>query len=78
MKNKLVISLLAILVFVLGLFAYIMSSDNFATNKTYEREITKTETISESDSTTSIEEDLEDTDLENLDAELSLIEAELN
>lgn len=78
MRNKLVIALLATLVFVLGLFAYIMSDDNFGTSKTYEREITQVETISESDSATDIEEDLENTDLENIDAEISLIEAELN
>lgn len=78
MKNKLVISLLAILVFVLGLFAYVMTNSNMGTEKNYEREITKVETISESDEVDDIESDLEDTDFENIDSEISLIEAELN
>lgn len=78
MKNKAVISLLAILTFVLGLFAIIMTDNRMATDNKYKREILKTESISQSDETESIEEDLLETDLDNLDAEMSLIEAELN
>lgn len=78
MKNKLVISLLAILVLALGLLAYVMSQSNMGITKNYEREIKKVETISESDETETIEEDLDNTDFENIDAEISLIEAKLN
>lgn len=78
MKNKLVISLLAILVLALGLLAYVMSQSNMGITKNYEREIERVETISESDETETIEEDLDNTDFENIDAEINLIEAELN
>lgn len=78
MKNKLVISLLAILVIVLGLFAIIMSSKDVAFPKKYERQITKVEQTSDSDDVESIEKDLDETDYDNLDAELVDIQAELN
>lgn len=79
MKNKLVISLLAILVIVLGVLGYVISSNKSLTEtKNFEREITKVETVSETDDIDSIEEDLKATDLDNLDQELSSIETELN
>jgi len=56
MTNKLVISLLAILVIVIGFFGYVVSSNKgFTETKTFEREITKVETISETDDIDSIE-----------------------
>lgn len=79
MTNKLVISLLAILVIVLGLFGYVISSNKSLTDtKSFEREITKVETISKSDDINTIETDLNQTDLNNLDQELSSIQTELN
>lgn len=77
MKNKLVVSLLAILVIVLAVFAYLMASQNLTSPKTYEREITKVEKVSESDDIDTIEADLNETELDNLDSELPEIEAEL-
>lgn len=78
MKNKLTISLLAILVIVLGLFAIIMSSKDVVFPKKYERQIFKVEQTSNSDDVEAIEEDLDETDLDTLDIELADIEAELN
>ena len=78
MKNKLVISLLAVLVIVLGVFAVVMSSRDVIFPKKYESQITKLENTSDSNEVDSIEKDLEDTDLDNLDSELSDIQAELN
>ena len=79
MNNKLVISLLAILVIVLGVLGYVISSNKSLTEtKSFEREITKVETISKTDDIDSIKEDLKATDLDNLDQELSSIETELN
>lgn len=78
MKNRLVISLLAILVIVLVVFVFTMSTNDLTSPKTFEREITKVETISESDDVDTIEADLNATDLDNLDQELSSIETELN
>ena len=78
MKNKLVISLLAVLVIVLGFFAIVMSSKDVSFPKKYERQITQVEQTSNSDDIESIEKDLKETDLESLDAELSDIQAELN
>lgn len=78
MTNKLVISLLAILVIVLGFFGYVVSTNkSFTETKTFEREITKVETISETDDIDSIETDLNATDLDGLDQELTSIETEL-
>ena len=55
-----------------------MSTNDLTSPKTFEREITKVETISESDDVDTIEADLNATDLDNLDQELSSIETELN
>lgn len=78
MKNKLVISLLAILVVVLGLLAVLVSDKNMISPKKYEREMAKVETTSDSDDIDSIEKDLEETNLDNLDSELVDIQSELN
>jgi len=73
LNNKLVLSLVAVLLIVLGVFSYVVSS-----NKSFEKEMTKVETISESNDIDTIEADLNATDLDNLDQELSLIQTELN
>jgi len=78
MKNKLVISLLAILVIVLGVFAYTISLENSVSSKTFEKEITKVETVTNSDQTADIENDLNETNIDNIDSELLQIEAELS
>ncbi len=78
MNNKLVISLLAILVIVLGAFGYVMSSKEIASPRLYEKEITKVETTSKEDDIDSIEKDLDETDIDNIDQELPEIEAQIN
>lgn len=78
MKNKLVISLLAILALVLGIFAYLLSSNSLVSNNSYEKEIRKVETVSESDEIVDIETDLQNTELDNIDSEMEDIEAELD
>lgn len=78
MKNRGIIALLAILIIVLSFFAYLMSSKNLISPKTFEREITKIETVSEPDTVDAIEKDLKETDITNLDAELDQIEADIN
>ncbi len=78
MKNNSFISLLAILVIVLAFFAYLMASKGLDASKTFEREITKVESVSESNNVEDIEKDLKETDISNIDAELTLIEAEIN
>ncbi|EKE06288.1 MAG: hypothetical protein ACD_19C00021G0020 [uncultured bacterium] len=79
MTNKSVISLLAILVIVLGVFGYVVSSNkSFTETKSFEREITRVENVSKSNDIESIEADLNATDLGNLDQELTSIETELN
>lgn len=77
MKNKGIIALLCILALVLGVFGYLLATENLTSPKEFEREITKVETISESDETDAIEEDLEETDIESGDEELLKIESEL-
>lgn len=78
MKNKLVISLLAVLVIVLGFFAIVMSSKDVSFPKKYEKQISKVEQTSDSDDVDAIEKDLDETDFESLDIELADIQAELN
>lgn len=78
MSNKLLLSLLAGLVLVLGIFAYLNFSQKIASTKVFEKEVTKIENVSESNEIDAIEEDLNQTDLENLDQELTSIETELN
>lgn len=78
MKNRLVISLLAILALVLGIFAYLLSSNSLVSNNSYETEIKKVETVSESDEIVDIETDLQNTELDNIDSEMEDIEAELD
>lgn len=78
MKNSFTILLiLSSVVIVLAIFVYSASS-KISPSATYEREITRIETTSNSDEVDSIEEDLEQTDIDSLDSELTLIEAELN
>lgn len=78
MKNKLVISLLAILVIVLSVFAYVLSTKTLESTKSFEREITKVEEVSDSDEVESIDEDLDQTDVDSLDKEMLDIQAEIN
>lgn len=80
MKSKGILVLLSILVIVLGFFAYLISSNKLTSpvNVVYEKDIQKIEDVSESDDLDDIEYDLDNTDLENIDTELTLIEGELN
>lgn len=78
MKNKLTISLLAIMVLIVGFVAYLFSSKTLISPDRFENEIAKVETTSDSTEIEDIEKDLNGTDLDNLDTELSDIEAELD
>jgi hypothetical protein len=78
MKNRGIIALLCILALVLGVFSYLLATEKLTNPLEFEREITKVETVSESDETEAIEEDLEETDVESGDEELLKIESELN
>ncbi|KKP46432.1 MAG: hypothetical protein UR39_C0016G0003 [Candidatus Woesebacteria bacterium GW2011_GWA1_33_30] len=77
MKNKIVIALLAILVLVLAGVAYLFSTNTLVSPAKFEKEITKVEETSKSDEVVEIEDDLDTTNLDNLDMELVDIEAEL-
>jgi len=75
-----IISLLAILALVLGGVAYLFTltaKDTFSPTK-FQNEITSVEQVSESDEIDEIEKDLDQTDIESIDTELSTIEAEFN
>lgn len=78
MKNKLTITLLAIMVLIVSLVAYLLSSKTLISSNEFEREIVKIETVSESAEIDNIENDLNETNLDNLDTELSDIETELD
>lgn len=78
MKKKGIIALLAILALVLGIFAYLFSTNTLVSPIKYEKELAKVEQMSDSDDISDIEKDLEETDLDNLDSELSDIETELS
>lgn len=78
MKNKAIISLLAILAIILGVFAYLLSTKSLVSENNYQTELDKVETVSDSDEIEAIETDLNDTELENIDAEIIQIETELD
>ena len=78
MKNRGIILLLCILVLVLGFFGYLLANSDLTNSKKYEREITEVETVTETDETADIEEDLDATDIDSTDQELLQIETELN
>ena len=78
-KRNIILTLAAALV-ILTAYAAVKTYRKPAelTPVTYEEQMAKLDTQSESDSTESIEADLGNTDLENLDSELQDIEMELN
>lgn len=78
MTGKSIIALLAMLVLVLGLVSYLLSSKALISPKSFENEIAKVETTSDSTEIDDIEKDLDETDLDNLDTELSDISNELD
>jgi len=63
---------------VLGSGAYLLSSGKLVSNAPYEKEITNLETLSSSNETSDIEQDLQNTDLNDIDKELGDIENEIN
>lgn len=76
--NNKIIVLAALLVVLLGLTAYYLSMNNYNIPQSLRApEFLKIETQSSSDEVSAIEQDLEDTDIEGIDKELSGIEAEL-
>lgn len=78
MKNKLVISLLALLAIVLAVFIYVITTGNLQTNVSYQKELQQAEKMSDSNEIEDIEKDINETDLGNIDAELDDIENELD
>jgi len=78
MNNKMVIGLLAILAIVLVVLGLSLTSNPLNADKTFEREVTQVENVSESDEVSDIEMELESTNLDELDKEIPMIEAELN
>ncbi len=77
MKNKLVVSLLAVLVIILAIFVFTLSSGIVTSPRLFEREITEVENTSSSDEINEIEKDLTNTNLDNLGKEISSIENEI-
>jgi len=75
--HRLVLILAAILLIVLGVFSYLLSSGKLVSTVPFETDIKETETMSESEDTDAIEADLVNTDLSDIDKELGDIEAEL-
>lgn len=78
MKNRAIISLLAILALVLGIFAYLVSNKTLVPSDNFEKEISNVEKVSDSDELGNIEKDLDETEIENIDSEMIQIEAELD
>lgn len=78
MKNKSIISLLAILVLVLGVFAYLLSTKSLVSKDTFDKQVDSVESVSNSDDVEEIEKDLDDTEIEDIDSEMMQIEAELD
>lgn len=76
--SKNLIIILAAGVILLSAWVYYMSQVNQASVSESEREFRQVTQQSSSDETGEIEEDLEATDFEDLDSELTDIEAELN
>ena len=77
--------LAALLVVLLGIMAYVQRQKNFASRisqfiaqSPFEREVNQIQEQSESDEVDAIEEDIEETDLSQVDKELKDIERELN
>ncbi|AKM83499.1 hypothetical protein A2422_01335 [Candidatus Woesebacteria bacterium RIFOXYC1_FULL_31_51] len=77
MKDKGILVLLSILVMVFGFFAYLISSNKLTSPVKFETSINKIESTSKSDELVAIEKDLNETNLDTIDAELALIEKEL-
>lgn len=78
MKNRGIISLLSILALVLGGVAYLFTSNKLENPKIYEAELQKYENVSNSDEVSDIETDLNNTEVDSIDYEISQIEAEIN
>ncbi len=78
MKNRAVVALLAILVIIIGVLAFVISDYDFSQTKKYRNELTKIESTSESDEIEDIENDLNSTSFENIDSELNSLEGELS
>jgi hypothetical protein len=76
--QRLVLILAGILLVILGIFSYLLSSGNLVSKVPFETEIKNTETMSDSDEVEAIETDLSETDLSDIDKELNDIEAELS
>ncbi len=78
MKNKGIISLLAILVLVLGGVAYLFTTNKLENPKIFETELQKYEEVSNTDEVEDIETDLENTEVNDIDKEIPQIDAEID
>lgn len=78
MKNRAIISLLAILALVLGVFAYLISNKTLVPADKFGNEINSIEDVSESDEIDDIQEDIDNTEVENIDSEMVEIESEID
>lgn len=76
--NRLVIILAAVLLVVLGIGSYLLASGKLSSEVPFQTSIKNTEVQSDSDEVSDIENDLNETDVAGVDAELDDIEAEIN
>jgi Na+-transporting NADH:ubiquinone oxidoreductase subunit NqrC len=79
MKNKALVAVLSILIILTAIMAYVLSYSKIQNNDTqkYQAEIMKIENVSNSNEIIDIENDLEETNFEDIDKELVDIEKEL-
>ncbi len=75
--NKLVMILAGALLVVLGVVSYLLSSGKLTSEVPFQTSLKNTEVQSDSDEIPAIEEDLNDTNLQELDKELDDISAEI-
>ena len=77
MKNKVLLLTLSIILLSAAIFAYLWTRGMFIAKPNNTTELTQLETYSDSDDVEKIEEDIDGTDVENVDAEMTQIEMEL-
>ena len=77
-KSHAYLFLLAVGLAVVGLFAYMLLLSNKMSNRKTGSDVAKLDSQSQSDSVDSIERDLKETDLKDLDRELQDIDKELS
>lgn len=79
MKNKYLLTLLIILVIVIGSVVYVFSNFEFSPKDTSNKnDLTKYETVTDSDDVELISKDLDETNVDDVDREMLQIETELD